>query len=226
MKLNITDLALDDRPREKFIAHGATALTTSELLAILIGSGNTDENAVGLMQRIIGDCEGSLTQLGRKTIEELCQYKGVGPAKAITILAACEIGVRRGSENEQRRKVKCSKDIYAYYKPKMQDLPHEESHVLLLNQSLNIIASKLLSRGGITGTVVDIRTLLKEALLSNATHIALVHNHPSGNTQPSREDDRLTEKVKTAAKMMDITLIDHVIVTDNGFYSCQDEGRI
>ena len=108
----------------------------------------------------------------------------------------------------------------------MQDLPHEESHVLLLNQSLNIIASKLLSRGGITGTVVDIRTLLKEALLSNATHIALVHNHPSGNTQPSREDDRLTEKVKTAAKMMDITLIDHVIVTDNGFYSYQDEGRI
>lgn len=226
MKISITDLALDDRPREKFIANGATALTTSELLAILIGSGNTDENAVGLMQRIMGDCEGSLTQLGRKTIAELCQYKGVGPAKAITILAACEIGVRRGGETDLRTRVKDSSDIYAYFKPKMQDLPHEESHVLLLNQNLTIIGSKLIGRGGITGTVVDVRMLLKEALMANATNIALAHNHPSGNLRPSREDDRITEKIKTAARTMDINLIDHIIVTDNGYYSYQDEGRI
>ena len=226
MKLSITDLSLDDRPREKFIVQGAGSLTTSELLAILIGSGNTDENAVGLMQRILSDCKGSLTTLGRKTIAELCQYKGVGPAKAITILAACEIGVRRGSESDQRVKVVGAADIYNFFKPKMQDLSHEECYVLLLSQSLSILGSKLLSKGGITGTVVDVRILLKEALLANATCIALAHNHPSGHTKPSKEDDRLTEKVKTAARVMDITLIDHIIVADKGFYSYREEGRI
>lgn len=226
MKLSITDLALDDRPREKFIAQGAVSLSTSELLAILIGSGNTDENAVGLMQRILNDCNGSLTTLGRKTIAELCEYKGVGPAKAITILAACEIGVRRGSESSQSVQITSSADIYNYFRPKMQDLPHEECHVLLLSQSLRILGSKLLSRGGITGTVVDVRMLLKEALLANAPHIALIHNHPSGSFKPSRDDDHLTEKVKKAAQIMQMTLIDHVIVTDKGFYSYQDEGRI
>ena len=207
MKLNITDLALDDRPREKFEAQGPTQLTTSELLAILIGSGNTDENAVSLMQRILNDCGGSLTTLGRKTIAELCQYKGVGPAKAITILAACEIGVRRGGETCQRTQVTSAEDIYDYFRPKMQD-------------------SRLISRGGITGTVVDIRMILKEALMANATNIALAHNHPSGNLKPSREDDHLTERLKKAAQTMDIKLIDHVIVTDKGYYSYNDEGRI
>ena len=226
MKLNITDLALDDRPREKFEAQGPTQLTTSELLAILIGSGNTDENAVSLMQRILNDCGGSLTTLERKTIAELCQYKGVGPAKAITILAACEIGVRRGGETCQRTQVTSAEDIYDYFRPKMQDLAHEESHLLLLNQRLSIINSRLISRGGITGTVVDIRMILKEALMANATNIALAHNHPSGNLKPSREDDHLTERLKKAAQTMDIKLIDHVIVTDKGYYSYNDEGRI
>ena len=225
-KLNITDLALDDRPREKFEAQGASALSTSELLAILIGSGNTDENAVTLMQRILGDCNGSLTLLGRKSIAELCQYKGVGPAKAITILAACEVGKRRAAEPDQRKIVNSANDIYAYMRPIMCDLPHEESHILLLNQRLQILGSRLMSRGGITGTVVDIRMVLKEALLANATNIALAHNHPSGNLRPSREDDRLTDKVKQAAKLLDITLIDHVLVTNDGYYSYQDEGRL
>ena len=211
---------------EKFEAQGPTQLTTSELLAILIGSGNTDENAVSLMQRILNDCGGSLTTLGRKTIAELCQYKGVGPAKAITILAACEIGVRRGGETCQRTQVTSAEDIYDYFRPKMQDLAHEESHLLLLNQRLSIINSRLISRGGITGTVVDIRMILKEALMANATNIALAHNHPSGNLKPSREDDHLTERLKKAAQTMDIKLIDHVIVTDKGYYSYNDEGRI
>ena len=226
MKLNITDLALDDRPREKFITHGPTQLTTSELLAILIGTGSREDNAVGLMQHILNDCGGSLTTLGRKTIGELCQYKGVGPAKAISILAACEIGVRRGNENCQRAQITSAEDIYAYFRPKMQDLTHEESHLLLLNQHLKVISSRVISRGGITGTVVDIRMVLKEALLANATNIALAHNHPSGNLKPSRDDDQLTERLKKAAQTMDIRLIDHVIVTDKGYYSYSDEGRI
>lgn len=224
--LSITQLNEEDRPREKFLLTHGNGMTKAELLAILIGSGSTDENAVQLMQRILTDCNGQITTLGKRSVEELCQYKGVGPAKAVTILAACLLGDRRAEEQVRPEAIVTSEDIYRYYHSSLRNLSHEESHVLLLNQNLKVVASRLVSRGGITGTVVDVRRVLREALLVNATQIALVHNHPSGSLRPSREDDRLTEKLKQAANTMDIRMVDHVIVTNDGYYSYQDEGRI
>lgn len=226
MKINITDLSLEDRPREKLEAKGPKALSQAELLAILIGSGTREENAVQLMQRILRDCHDSLRQLGSMSIEELCQYKGVGLAKAVTILAACELNNRIMEEAYAVERVTSSEDIFKYYRPKLGELPHEESHVLLLNQQLRIIGSQLIGRGGITGTVVDVRLILKKALLANATQIALCHNHPSGTLRPSREDDQLTDHLKKAAEVMNIRLIDHVIVTSAGYYSYSDESRL
>lgn len=226
-KTNILDWSEEDRPREKFETLGAESLTPAELLAILIGSGSTEENAVQLMQRIMSVCGGSLATLGRQGIADLCRFKGVGKAKAITILAACELGRRRAQEEGRERKsFRTATDIYAFYHARLRDKSVEESHVLLLNNQLKLISSRLISRGGITATVVDVRLVLREAITAGATHIALCHNHPSGNARPSRQDDDLTEKVKKAAQLMDIGLIDHVIVTDGAYYSYQEEGRL
>lgn len=225
--MNITDLSLDDRPREKFAAHGAATLSKAELLAILIGSGNTEENAVQLMQRIMNDCQGSLATLGNMGIDSLCRYKGMGPAKAISVLAACELGRRRMAEGmELRPQLTSSADLFAYMTPRLKGTPVEECHAILLNNHLRVVGCKLISRGGITGTVVDVRLVLREALLCNATHLALCHNHPSGNPRPSGEDDRLTQKLKAAAATMDLRLIDHIILTDEAYFSYQDEGRL
>ena len=225
--MNITDLSLDDRPREKFAAHGAATLSKAELLAILIGSGNTKENAVQLMQRVMNDCQGSLATLGNMGIDSLCRYKGMGPAKAISVLAACELGRRRMAEGmELRPQLTSSADLFAYMTPRLKGTPVEECHAILLNNHLRVVGCKLISRGGITGTVVDVRLVLREALLCNATHLALCHNHPSGNPRPSGEDDRLTQKLKAAAATMDLRLIDHSILTDEAYFSYQDEGRL
>lgn len=225
--MNITDLSLDDRPREKFAAHGAATLSKAELLAILIGSGNTEENAVQLMQRVMNDCQGSLATLGNMGIDSLCRYKGMGPAKAISVLAACELGRRRMAEGmELRPQLTSSADLFAYMTPRLKGTPVEECHAILLNNHLRVVGCKLISRGGITGTVVDVRLVLREALLCNATHLALCHNHPSGNPRPSGEDDRLTQKLKAAAATMDLRLIDHIILTDEAYFSYQDEGRL
>lgn len=225
--MNITDLSQDDRPREKFAAHGAATLSKAELLAILIGSGNTEENAVQLIQRIMNDCQGSLATLGNMGIDSLCRYKGMGPAKAISVLAACELGRRRMAEGmELRPQLTSSADIFAYMTPRLKGTPVEECHAILLNNHLRVVGCKLISRGGITGTVVDVRLVLREALLCNATHLALCHNHPSGNPRPSGEDDRLTQKLKAAAATMDLRLIDHIILTDEAYFSYQDEGRL
>lgn len=225
--MNITDLSQDDRPREKFAAHGAATLSKAELLAILVGSGNTEENAVQLMQRIMNDCQGSLATLGNMGIDSLCRYKGMGPAKAISVLAACELGRRRMAEGmELRPQLTSSADIFAYMTPRLKGTPVEECHAILLNNHLRVVGCKLISRGGITGTVVDVRLVLREALLCNSTHLALCHNHPSGNPRPSGEDDRLTQKLKAAAATMDLRLIDHIILTDEAYFSYQDEGRL
>ena len=226
MKLSITELSAEDRPREKFMAHGAKALSKAELLAILIGSGNADENAVQLMQRVLADYGDSLAALQRQSVETLCTYKGVGPAKAVTILAACSLAARCAEEDHRVERIGKSEDIYHYFCHRIGNLSHEESHVLLLNHQLCVVGAKLISRGGITGTVVDIRMVLKEALLANATRIALCHNHPSGSLKPSRDDDALTERLRKAAEAVDIRLIDHVIVTAHGYYSYADEQRL
>lgn len=223
----IQDLKADERPRERLIKHGPAALRNAELLAILIGSGSTTENAVSLMERLLVDHRNSLGDVGKMTLEQLCRYKGIGEAKAVSILAACELGKRRQEEHvEERPSAQSSEDIYRYFLNKLRDNPVEECHVLLMNHNLRIIGSVCVSRGGITGTVVDVRLVLREAILANATSIALCHNHPSGSSKPSREDDRLTQKVKEAAKAMDIRFIDHIVLADGSYYSYNDEGRL
>ena len=226
-RLSIHEWAEEDRPREKLQALGAECLSNAELLAILIGSGSTDESAVALMKRIMNDCSNNLNTLGKMSIRELTAYKGMGPAKAITILAACELGKRRQkTQVEERRCLSSPQDIYEYMHPTMQDLDVEEAWVLLLNQGFRLIKPVRLSHGGISETAVDIRLIMKEAIVNNATVIALCHNHPSNNLFPSRNDDNLTRNVKKACETMRIHFLDHVIVTDGAYYSYNEKGRL
>ena len=226
-RLTITQWAEEDRPREKMILHGVSALSNAELLAILIGSGNTEESAVELMRKVLTDYRNNLNELGKASIDELCRYKGIGPAKAISILAASELGKRRKEEKvEGRVSILSSKDVYECFYSLMCDLPTEECWVLLLNQASKIVDKVKVSSGGLNAVAVDVRCILREALLKRASAIALCHNHPSGNIRPSREDDRLTQQVNQASQCMNIHLVDHVILTDGAFYSYADEGRI
>ena len=226
-RLTITQWAEEDRPREKMMLHGVSALSNAELLAILIGSGNTEESAVELMRKVLAGYGNNLNELGKASIDELCRYKGIGPAKAITILAASELGKRRKEEKvEERVTILSSKDVYECFYPLMCDLPTEECWVLLLNQASKIIDKVKIGAGGLNATAVDVRCILREALLKRASAIALCHNHPSGSIRPSREDDRLTQQVNQASQCMNIRLVDHVILTDGAFYSYADEGRI
>ena len=226
-KLNINQWAEEDRPREKMMAHGVASLSNAELLAILIGSGNTEDSAVDLMRKVLNDYHQNLNELGKASIDELCRYKGIGPAKAITILSASELGKRRKEEEvHERQTILSSKDIYECFYPLLCDLPTEECWVLLLNQAFKVIDKVKISSGGLNATAVDIRCVLREALLKRATNIALCHNHPSGNICPSRDDDRLTDQLNKACQTMNIGLADHVILVDGRFYSYADEGRI
>lgn len=214
-------------PARKMMLHGAAALTNAELLAILIGSGNTEDTAVELMRKVLDGCRNSLSELGKCTVDDLCRYKGIGPAKAVTILAASELGKRRKEEEPARRKqIRCSTDIYDWFHPLMCDLPVEECWIMLLNQASKVIDTVRISRGGLASTQVDVRCILREALLKRATAFVLCHNHPSGNRTPSTDDDRLTQSVAVASKTMNIRLLDHLIVTDGGYYSYADEGRL
>ncbi len=226
-KLNINQWAEEDRPREKLMKHGASVLTDAELLAILVGSGSTKEDAVTLMKRILADCKNNLNTLGKMTIHDLCQYNGVGEAKAITILAACELGKRRQMESpEERPDLGTATRIYNHMHPLMQDLDVEEFWLLLMNQNYRLIKKVRLSHGGITEVSVDIRIAIREAVLANATIIAVCHNHPSGNLRPSRQDDMLTTNLKNACNLMRLHFLDHVILTDGSYYSYHEEGRI
>ena len=227
-KLSITQWAEDDRPREKLMKKGAQALSNAELLAILIGSGSTKETAVELMKRVLKDCNNNLNTLGKKSIRELCQYNGIGEAKAITVLAACELGKRRQLEDaEARLDMGSATAIYNLMLPRMQDLDVEEAWIVLMNQHYRLIKDPIrISHGGISETAVDIRIIIKEALLANATILALCHNHPSNNIKPSREDDKLTERVKKACEVMRIHFLDHLIITDGHYYSYHEQGRL
>ena len=226
-RLTLKDLAAEDRPREKMMLKGAKALTNAELLAILINTGNTEDSVVALTQKVLASCRNSLSELGKLSVRELCSFKGIGPAKAISILAACELGRRRKEEQPVgQRRICCSRDVYDYFYPFMADLPTEECHVLFVNQSARVLDSQKISSGGLTETSVDIRCVLREAVLRRATAMALCHNHPSGSLKPSAQDDRLTERLKEACRTVSITLVDHVIFTDNGYYSYADQGRL
>ena len=224
-KLTINNWAEEDRPREKMANLGTEALSDAELLAILIGKGSPQEDAVSLMKRILADCKNNLNTLGKRSIHELCQYNGIGEAKATTILAACELGKRRQMESpEERPDLGTATRIYNHMHPIMQDLDVEEFWVLLMNQQYRLIKKVKISHGGITETAVDIRIIMKEAVLANATILAVCHNHPSGNLSPSSQDDRLTKDIKRACELMRIHFLDHVIITDGQYYSYHESG--
>ena len=225
-KLNINQWAEEDRPREKMEAQGAESLTNAELLAILIGSGSTKESAVELMKRLLSNCKNNLNTLGKMTIHELCLYNGIGKAKAISILAACELGKRRQMENPaERPDLGTATRIYNHMHPIMQDLDVEEFWILLLNQHYRLIKKVRISHGGITETAVDIRIIIREAVMVNCTILAVCHNHPSGNLSPSRKDEELTKSIKRACELMHIHFLDHIIVTDGLYYSFHEQGK-
>ena len=224
-KLSIKDWALEDRPREKLIAKGLQSLSDAELVAILIGSGNRNESAVELSKRILKNVDNNLNLLGKQNLSDLQKFKGIGEAKAISIVAAMELGRRRKlSDIKQRKVIRTSKDVFEFFHPILADLPHEEFWVLFLNQSNKVIDKYRASYGGITSTTIDVRLIMKTALEKLATSMILCHNHPSGGLNPSISDKEITQKLRGAGKIMDIKVLDHVIVTDESFYSFGDDG--
>ena len=223
----IKQQAEEDRPREKLMTKGVGALTNAELLAILIGGGTKKKTAVELMQEVLGDCGNSLRNLNYMTLQDLMRYNGIGEAKALTILAAAEIGKRRMMEDCQDiTQFRTGADVLRFMTPHLQTLTHEKSWVMLLNNNARLLHFAQLSTGGLTETTVDVRMLLEKALLHGATGFSLVHNHPSGNLKPSRYDEELTQRVNRAAQAVNVRMIDHVIVTEGDYYSFAENGKI
>ena len=227
-KLGIKELALEDRPREKLIQKGIQSLSDAELIAILIGSGSNKESAVELSKKILHFNQNNLVQLGKCTIEDLKnRFHGIGEAKAITIIAAMELGRRRNQhEPLSLPQITSSKQVFNLFHPIIGDLPHEEFWILLLNRSNKVISRQRISQGGITGTVIDVRIIMKTAINFSSTSIILCHNHPSGNLKPSQADIDITKKMSDAGKVLDIPVLDHVIVADNNYFSFVDEAMI
>lgn len=225
--ISIKNWAEDDRPREKLIEKGKQALSDAELIAILIGSGSKNESAVQLAQRILASHKNNLHELAKLSITDLKKFKGIGEAKAISIMAALELGRRRkDTEISKQEHIKTSKDAFAHISPKLADLPHEEFWVILLSRSNRIIKTEFIGRGGISGTVADVRIILKSAVAHLASSMVLAHNHPSGNLKPSKEDLDLTQKIKQAALLFDIQVLDHLIVADTGYCSFADDNLL
>jgi DNA repair protein RadC len=224
---SIKSWAEDDRPREKLIAKGKIALSDSELTAILIGSGTRDLSAVDLAKQILQSVNNDLNQLGRLNVKELCKFKGIGEAKAISIITALELGKRRrASESVQKPKISSSKDAFIILQPFIGDLHHEEFWILFLSNANKVLKKEQLSIGGMTGTVADVRKIYKSALEQSATAIIIAHNHPSGTLRPSQADIQLTKKVKDGGSILDIKLLDHLIITEKNYYSFADEGTL
>ena len=222
---SIKNWAEDDKPREKLMLKGKTTLSDAELVAILIGSGSRNESAVSLSKRILASVENNLNALGKLSLKQLMEFKGIGEAKAITIVAALELGRRRRAEETiELLKITSSKAVFEIMQPIIGELPHEEFWVLYLNNSNKVIYKSQLSKGGITGTVVDVRLIFKTALEHNATSVILSHNHPSGKLLASDADKEITKKLKLAGEQLDIKVLDHVIITESGYLSFQDEG--
>lgn len=225
--LTIKDWALEDRPREKMIKRGIGSLGDAELLAILIKSGTKNENAVAIAQRILLSANGNLNELGKFTLEDFTSTKGIGEAKGITIMAALELGRRRKqAEALSRPQIKESKDIIEIFQPLLSDLPHEEFWVLFLNRANKVIYQTRITQGGVTGTIFDIKLIMKAAIEKLASSIIICHNHPSGNPKPSEQDLRITQKLKEAAQTFEISLLDHIIITDSVCYSFADNGNL
>ena len=222
---SIKNWAEDDKPREKLMLKGKTALSDAELVAILIGSGSRNESAVGLSKRILANVDNNLNALGKLSLKQLMEFKGIGEAKAVTIAAALELGRRRRTEETlELHRITSSKAVFEIMQPIIGELPHEEFWVLYLNNSNKVIYKSQLSKGGITGTVVDVRLIFKTALEQNAVSLILTHNHPSGKLQASDADKDITKKLKIAGEQLDIKVLDHIIITELGYLSFQDEG--
>lgn len=220
-------MAPEDRPIEKMLTKGIHSLSDAELLAILIRSGSMNQTSVELSREILKDLDNNLNQLGKLSVKDLGKYRGIGPTKAVTIIAALELGKRRNqSEVIRNFSVSSSRDIYRYFHPLLADKPHEEFWVVYLNQSNKIIHRRKISQGGVSETAVDIRIILKDAIEHLASGIILCHNHPSGNNKPSKADDSFTRKMQEAAKYMDIRVLDHIIVCEDCYFSYADEGKM
>lgn len=226
-KLSIKNWSDDDKPREKLLNKGRSVLSDAELLAILIGSGSRNESAIDLCKRILNNSQNNINELAKLSVNDLMKFKGIGEAKAISIVAALELGRRRKQEDIiEKPKITSSKQAYEVIKPVLEDLPHEEFWVIFLNQANKVIDKKLIGRGGIAETTADIRIIFKLALESLASGIILCHNHPSGNLTPSKSDYNLTQKINEASKLFNISVLDHLIIGDANYYSFRDEGDI
>ena len=228
VKTTIKNWNEDDRPREKLMMKGKSALTDAELIAILIGSGNTEESAVELSRRILSEAAtGNITDLSRLSVADLMKFKGIGEAKAITIVAALELGRRRRDDiRTDKVKLSSSRNAYDFIRGSLMDLPYEEFWVLHLNRANFIIKKSMISRGGISGTIADTRLIFKSALENLSSAIILCHNHPSGNLQPSDSDIQLTKRMVETGKIMEIPVLDHLIVTENSYFSFADQGLL
>ena len=225
--ISINHWAEADRPREKLLMHGRRTLADAELIAILIGSGSADESAVELSRRILAANDNDLNQVAKLQVEDLCRYKGIGPAKAISIIAAMEIGRRRKERPEiVKGRITSSQDAFFYLRSDFADLNHEEFWIVIVNQANHIQSKHMISKGGRAATVVDAKLVFECALRTNATSIILSHNHPSGNLQPSEQDKKLTDKLFSAGKLLDILILDHLIVYNHDYYSFSDHGLI
>jgi len=224
-KIGIKSWAEEDRPREKLSAQGRRALTDAELIAILIGSGSRNETAVELSKRILHHYDNDLNKLGKASINELSNFKGIGEAKAISIIAALEIGRRRNDfETKTPDVIGSSRDAYNIMRRHLVDLNHEEFWIILVGRSQKVLAKELVSKGGLSATVVDPKIIFSIALQHQATGIIMIHNHPSGNLKPSHNDIHLTKKLAEAGTLLEIKILDHLIISDSGFYSFADEG--
>ena len=226
-KLTIKSWAIDDRPREKLMSKGASVLSSAELLAILISSGNKKESAVDLSKRILESVQYNIHELAKLSLKKLTTFHGIGPAKAIAIVTALELGKRRQLEAfVQRPKINSSQEVFSMMQPLIGALAHEEFWVLYLNNSNEVLSKHQLSKGGITATLVDVRLLFKKAIEISAVAIIICHNHPSGSIQPSREDKGITKKIKDGGLSLDIKLLDHLIITEKSYFSFADNGKI
>lgn len=225
--LSIKQLSKDDRPREKLLEKGRNSLSNAEILAILIGSGSREKSALMLCQEILNSIDNDLNRLARLTVHDLMKFKGIGEAKAITIAGALELGRRRKIEsNKAETFIRSSNDVHEYVKHLFEDLDHEEFHIVILSRSNKVKSLELISKGGISGTVADGKLIFKKALEQTASAIILCHNHPSGNLQPSTSDIDLTKKLSEFGKFIDLSVLDHLIVTDKSFFSFADEGML
>ena len=227
MSIKISEWAVEDRPREKLIQKGTASLSDAELLAILISSGTKEKSAVDLGRELLAMVNNNLNSLGKLSINDLKKLHGIGSARAVTIAAALELGRRRKlAEVPEVPQIKCSKDVADIFQPLLSDLSHEEFWILFLNRSNKVINRMKLSQGGISGTVTDVRLVMKKAIECLASGIIVCHNHPSGNLNPSESDSKITQKIKDAGNMMDIQLLDHLIISDKDYYSFADNGLI